>query len=85
MDEPLLAMLLPYLLKGLGPDVIADYRAATLMILTQLASKATLSAQLVSGGLTNRFVDLVWGWGQLRGHTQGCSCWAGSACRFYAE
>ncbi|GAB4814939.1 hypothetical protein N2152v2_001985 [Parachlorella kessleri] len=48
VDEPLLAMLLPYLLKGLGPDVIDDYRAATLMILTQLASKATLSSQLVS-------------------------------------
>jgi hypothetical protein len=42
-------MLLPYLLKGLGPDVIPDYQAATHMILTQLASKACLSGELATG------------------------------------
>lgn len=42
-------LLLPYLMAGLGPDITADYRAATLMILTQLATQATLSDTLVTG------------------------------------
>lgn len=41
--------LLPYLMAGLGPDITADHRAASLMILTQLASQATLSDTLVTG------------------------------------
>ena len=42
-------LLLPYLTAGLGASVTADYRAATLMILTQLASQATLSDTLLAG------------------------------------
>jgi hypothetical protein len=40
-------MLLPYLLAGLGPGVVADYRAATYMVLGRLAAHATFSADLV--------------------------------------
>lgn len=42
-------LLLPYLLAGLGPDITADYRAASLMILTQLGTRATLSDTLLTG------------------------------------
>lgn len=42
-------MLLPYLVAGLGADVIPDYRAATHMIITQLASRVAMSAELVTG------------------------------------
>lgn len=46
-------LLLPYLMAGLGPDITADYRAASLMILTQLASQATLSDTLITGQSQN--------------------------------
>ena len=49
MKEELVRLLLPYLMAGLGPDITADYRAASLMILTQLASQATLSDTLITG------------------------------------
>lgn len=42
-------LLLPYLLAGLGAKVSADYHAATMMIVTLLASKATLSEGLLAG------------------------------------
>lgn len=42
-------LLLPYLLAGFGPHITADYRAASLMILTQLGTQATLSDTLVTG------------------------------------
>ena len=45
-------LLLPYLMAGLGPDITADYRAASLMIFTQLATQATLSDTLVTGQQT---------------------------------
>lgn len=43
-------MLLPYMLAGVNAASVADYRAATYMIVGQLASKATFSADLLSGG-----------------------------------
>jgi len=49
VKEDLVRLLLPYLMSGLGPSITADYRAATLMILTQLASQATLSDNLLIG------------------------------------
>lgn len=49
VKEDLVRLLLPYLMAALGPDITADYRAASLMILTQLASQATLSDTLVTG------------------------------------
>ena len=49
VKEDLVRCLLPYLMAGLGPDITDDYRAASLMILTQLASQATLSDTLVTG------------------------------------
>ena len=49
VKEELVRLLLPYLMAGLGPDITADYRAASLMILTQLATQATLSDTLVTG------------------------------------
>lgn len=53
MKEELVRLLLPYLMAGLGPDITADYRAASLMILTQLASQATLSDTLITGQSQN--------------------------------
>ncbi|PRW61623.1 hypothetical protein C2E21_0211 [Chlorella sorokiniana] len=49
VDEPLTSMLLPYMLAGMRATAVADYRAATYMIIGQLASKATFSDQLVLG------------------------------------
>lgn len=42
-------MLLPYLLAGLGGSVVPDYRAATYMVVGQLAARATFSADLAAG------------------------------------
>ncbi len=41
--------MLPYLLAGLSESAVADYRAATYMIIGQLASRATFSADLATG------------------------------------
>lgn len=49
VDEALLSMFLPYLLRGLGGDVAPDYRAAIYMLLVQLATRATFSADLCAG------------------------------------
>ncbi len=49
VKEDLVRLLLPYLMAGLGASITADYRAATLMIVTQLASQATLSDSLLAG------------------------------------
>ncbi len=43
-------MMLPYMLAGVSSSAVADYRAATFMIIGQLASKATFSDHLLSGG-----------------------------------
>ena len=47
------SMLLPYMLAGVNAASVADYRAASYMILGQLASKATFSGDLLSGGLAH--------------------------------
>ncbi|KAL4421861.1 hypothetical protein ABPG77_001343 [Micractinium sp. CCAP 211/92] len=52
VDEPLLTMMLPYLLAGLSESAVADYRAATYMIIGQLASRATFSADLATALVT---------------------------------
>ncbi|KAL4423978.1 hypothetical protein ABPG75_001279 [Micractinium tetrahymenae] len=52
VDEPLLTMLLPYLLAGLSESAVADYRAATYMIIGQLASRATFTADLATALVT---------------------------------
>ena len=49
MGEPQVSALLPYLVSGLQPNVTPDYRAATLMIITQLASRVAMSADLAAG------------------------------------
>ena len=49
VKEELVRLLLPYLMAGMGSDISTDYRAASLMILTQLASQATLSDPLITG------------------------------------
>ena len=43
------SMLLPYLLAGLTAEVAADYRAATYMIVGQLAARAAFTADLATG------------------------------------
>lgn len=43
------SMLLPYLLAGLTSGVVPDYRAATYMVVGQLASRATFTADLATG------------------------------------
>lgn len=47
IDEPLVAMMLPYLRSGLSTSSSGDFRAATYMIISQLATKATLGTVLV--------------------------------------
>lgn len=56
IDEDFVAVLLPYLLKGLSADVIPDFRAATYMILVQLATRVTFSIKLVQCKLPLYFV-----------------------------
>ena len=43
-----MALLLPYLLKGLASKVVPDFRAASIMIFSQLAARASLAAKLLS-------------------------------------
>ncbi|GIL54419.1 hypothetical protein Vafri_9956 [Volvox africanus] len=45
--EDLLAALLPSLLEGLGKGAAQDYRAATMMVLAELFSRATLGRDLI--------------------------------------
>jgi hypothetical protein len=47
IDEPLVATMLPYLRSGLSTSSSGDFRAATYMVISQLATKATLGAVLV--------------------------------------
>ena len=51
VKEDTVRLLLPHLVAGLGGNGSADYHAATLMIVTLLASKATLSEGLLTGML----------------------------------
>ncbi|GLI61497.1 hypothetical protein VaNZ11_003825, partial [Volvox africanus] len=47
VGEDLLAALLPSLLEGLGKGAAQDYRAATMMVLAELFSRATLGRDLI--------------------------------------
>ncbi|KAG2446493.1 hypothetical protein HYH02_008484 [Chlamydomonas schloesseri] len=47
VGEEALATLLPHLLGGLGPGAVQDYRAATLMAVAELCSRATLGRDFV--------------------------------------
>jgi U3 small nucleolar RNA-associated protein 10 len=49
VTEALLSCLLPFLVAGLRQGAARDYRAATLMVLTQLLSKAQLSKDFLAG------------------------------------
>ncbi|KAF6260625.1 hypothetical protein COO60DRAFT_874799 [Scenedesmus sp. NREL 46B-D3] len=49
VTEALLTTLLPFLAAGLKETVVKDYRAATLMVLTQLLSRAQLSTDFLAG------------------------------------
>eukprot|EP00775_Hariotina_reticulata_P011838 gene11838-11982_t len=48
VTEDLLALLLPFLVSGLQESATRDYRAATLMVLTQLLSRASLSKDFLT-------------------------------------
>lgn len=60
VKEDLVRLLLPFLMAGLGASITADYRAATLMIVTQLASQATLSDSLLAGTASSPFPASAW-------------------------
>jgi U3 small nucleolar RNA-associated protein 10 len=49
VSEELLTTLLPFLAKGLAAGAARDYRAATLMALSQLLARAQLSKDFLSG------------------------------------
>jgi hypothetical protein len=49
VTEELLTLLLPFLVSGLQESATRDYRAATLMVLTQLLSHASLSKDFLTG------------------------------------
>lgn len=49
ITEDLLTVLLPFLAAGLKSTATKDYRAATLMVLTQLLCKAQLGRDFLSG------------------------------------
>lgn len=49
VTEELLTVLLPYLVAGLRDTATRDYRAATLMVLTQLLSRAQLGRDFLTG------------------------------------
>ena len=49
VGEDLLLLLLPYIVAGVGKGVSDDYRMASTMIACQLATRAPLSDQLLSG------------------------------------
>lgn len=49
VDEDILTALLPHLLEGLSKSAIQDYRSATLMVLAELFSRATLGKSFIKG------------------------------------
>lgn len=49
IDEALLNTLLSHIVTGLASDAAPDYRAATMMIVAELASKAELGQQFLKG------------------------------------
>lgn len=54
VSEDFLTSLLPFLLEGLGRGAGQDYRAATLMVVAELCSKATLGRDCIKGGYFGR-------------------------------
>lgn len=48
VTEQVSATLLPFIVAGLSTEALADYRAATLMIISQLAVRASLSQTFVT-------------------------------------
>jgi len=49
VSEDLLTVLLPFLVSGLKASAARDIRAATLMVLTQLLARASLSKDFLAG------------------------------------
>lgn len=49
VDEQLLSRLLPYISAGLEAGACSDYRAATLMVVAELAGRAKLGKDFVKG------------------------------------
>lgn len=49
IDESLVERLLPHVVDGLDAAAASDYRAATLMVIAEMASRAVLSAAFLSG------------------------------------
>jgi U3 small nucleolar RNA-associated protein 10 len=58
VNEPVIERLLPFLVEGLAAGAAVDYRAATLMVLAELCSRASLSASTLSGELPLEFPPL---------------------------
>lgn len=54
IDESLIERLLPYVVDGLDAAAASDYRAATLMVIAEMASRAVLSAAFLSGKQVRR-------------------------------
>jgi U3 small nucleolar RNA-associated protein 10 len=75
VPEQLLRQLVPFLVAGLRRSASLDYRAATLMIVTQLCSVAQLGPEVLAGEetWTHLLLGVVvvwgfWGWGLSPGH-----------------
>lgn len=49
IDEALLTQLLSHIVTGLASDAAPDYRAGTMMLVAELASKAELGQQFLKG------------------------------------
>ena len=49
VTEDLVALLIPYIVRGIARDSSADFQAATQMTVAQLTSRAALGEKLLSG------------------------------------
>jgi len=49
IGEDFTAFILPYVMYGMKPHVVTEYRDATYMILAQLCSKVTLKQEILTG------------------------------------
>ncbi len=78
VSEDFLTSLLPFLLEGLGRGAGQDYRAATLMVVAELCSKATLGRDCIKGGCHGRVRMLLHvGSSSLDGRFWiGCPCYS---------
>ncbi len=50
MEEDLVALLLPYIVVGLGKGANEEYRAGIMIIVGGLATRTALSDDVLSGG-----------------------------------